>query len=177
MFSLRFDFKEIQFWANRYEYPGDEHIEAVAAMNKGHGCLTREEFLELCKWKTARSQPKCARNPSDLIREATGIALTSKHEALRIGVLQVLDGVSWPTASVILHFWHTDPYPILDFRALWSIGIEKQPAYYTFDFWWEYTKFCRELAKKHNVSMRTLDRALWQFSSENQTALRNASAK
>jgi hypothetical protein len=168
MFTLRFDKSMIQYWAARYDYPGDEEVETTATAHRGRGYLTKEEFLALCKWKTARSQPKCARNPSNLICEVTGIALSSKHEALRIGVLQVLDGVGWPTASVILHFWHTDPYPILDFRALWSLGVDKPPAYYTFDFWWEYAKFCRELAKKCGVSMRTLDRALWQYSAKNQ---------
>lgn len=79
-----------------------------------------------------------------------------------------LHGVSWPTASVVLHFWHNDPYPILDFRALWSLGFDKQPTYYTFDIWSKYTDFCRRLAKESEVSMRTADRALWQFSSENQ---------
>jgi hypothetical protein len=74
-----------------------------------------------------------------------------------------LHGVSWPTASVFLHFAGRDRYPILDYRALWSLGIEK-PIAYTFDFWWHYTLFCRKLADEAYVSMRTLDRALWQFS-------------
>jgi hypothetical protein len=168
MFNLRFDRNEIQYWAERYDYPGDAEVQAVAGKNKGRGYLTREEFLELCKWKTPRSQPKCQRNQTELIREATGIALSSGYEELRIGVLMVLHGVGWPTASVILHFWHNDPYSIIDFRALWSIGFDKQPNYYTFDLWWKYTAFCRELAEESKVSMRTLDRALWQFSSEKQ---------
>jgi hypothetical protein len=168
MFALRFDKNKIPYWAARYDYPGDEEIEEAARKNRKRGYLTAEEFLALCKWKTPRSQPKCARNSADLIREATHIALSCKNEELRIGSLMALHGVSWPTASVILHFWHDDPYPILDFRALWSIGLDTQPNYYTFDFWWKYTTFCRELAKECNVSMRVLDRALWQFSSENQ---------
>jgi hypothetical protein len=68
----------------------------------------------------------------------------------------------------MLHFAHRDLYPILDFRALWSLGHEKPPAFYTFDFWWEYVQSCRARAKECGVSMRVLDRALWQFSKENQ---------
>ncbi len=41
--------------------------------------------------------------------------------ALRF-VLRFLDGVEWPTASTILHFCGARPYPILDYRALWSLG-------------------------------------------------------
>ena len=79
----------------------------------------------------------------------------------------LLDGVNWPTASVLLHFGARDPYPILDFRALWSLQVSV-PKQYGFEFWWAYSECCRVLAKKHKVSMRTLDRALWQYSKEKQ---------
>jgi hypothetical protein len=162
-----FDENNIHYWASRYDYPGDAEVEAAARENKKHGFLTSEEFLELRKWKTPRSRKLCERNSGDLIREATGIALSAHCEELRIGTLLVLNGVSWPTASVILHFWHKDPYPILDLRALWSIGWD-EPSTYTFDFWLKYTEFCRKMTKRNNVRMRILDRALWQYSSENQ---------
>ena len=92
-------------------------------------------------------------------------------ERLRIGALRCLSGVEWPTASVLLHLAHKEHYPILDFRALWSLGFDKPPAY-TFDFWKKYVQTCRRLAKQQGVDMRTLDRALWQYSKENQVRLR-----
>ena len=58
-------------------------------------------------------------------------------------------------------------YPILDFRALWSVGV-KAPLKYSFDFWWRYTVFFRRLATRAGVRMRTLDKALWQYSKEHQ---------
>ena len=79
----------------------------------------------------------------------------------------ILDGVSWPTASVILHFFHRRRYPILDFRALWSVGLEP-PVQYGFNFWWDYVQYCRILARESRVDMRTLDRPLWQYSKERQ---------
>lgn len=85
----------------------------------------------------------------------------------RIEALNLLDGVAWPTASVILHLFHSDPYPILDYRALWSLSLE-QPTQYNFPFWWGYVEFCRGIAESANVDMRTLDKALWQYSKENQ---------
>jgi len=75
-------------------------------------------------------------------------------------VLLLLNGVHWPTASVILHFCHADPYPILDVRALWSLGIDANTVPYNFEFWNEYTQFCRKLAGEAKVTMRELDRAL-----------------
>jgi hypothetical protein len=55
---------------------------------------------------------------------------------------------------------------VLDVRALWSLGVEAPPAY-TFEFWCEYVEACRALARGCRVPMRTLDRALWQYSREN----------
>lgn len=98
----------------------------------------------------------------------TRVALSTPDERLRIEILTLLSGVSWPSASVLLHFGHNDPYPILDFRALWSLGIDSRKVIYNFDLWWAYTSFHRELADEAGVSMQELDLALWQYSMENQ---------
>jgi hypothetical protein len=37
-------------------------------------------------------------------------------------------------------------------------------------FWLEYLEACRRLALTHGVSIRTLDKALWQHSRERATA-------
>ena len=70
-------------------------------------------------------------------------------------------------ASVILHFCHRDPYPILDFRALWSLGAEEPASGYNSDFWQQYTTTCRALAAEAACPLRTLDRALWAYSKAN----------
>jgi hypothetical protein len=106
-------------------------------------------------------------NPDEFIQAITRTALSAPDEPRRIKVLTTINGVSWPMASVLLHFGHADRYPILDFRALWSLEVDTPPVY-TFSFWWEYTQACQKLATNAGVSMRTLDRALWQYSKENQ---------
>ena len=58
-------------------------------------------------------------------------------------------------------------FPIIDFRALWSLSLEAPPSY-NYDFWLHYTQHCREQAGRAGVRMRTLDRALWQYSQEHQ---------
>lgn len=70
-------------------------------------------------------------------------------------------------AELILHFFHHAPYPIIDFRALWSVSLE-EPAQYSFGFWWPYVEYCREVAEPSGHSTRKLDQALWQYSKENQ---------
>jgi hypothetical protein len=44
-------------------------------------------------------------------KEVASITLTAASERVRIETLTILDGVSWPTASVILHFFHQKHSP------------------------------------------------------------------
>jgi hypothetical protein len=166
-FSLRFPEKEISRWASRYSYASDYELESVIApAAQARGYFTKSEFLALCHWKTPRTGPRCAENEENFVKEVTRIALTSPNERLRIEVLTLLRGVDWPTASTILHFGYKDQYPILDFRALWSLGIGTVP-YRDFAFWSSYTNYC-QLARRARVTMRVIDRALWQYSKEHQ---------
>jgi hypothetical protein len=163
-FKLRFPEAHFQRWADTYSYPGEaEIVEVVAPAARQRGHLTRDEFLRLCRWKSPRTRKRCESNSETLVEEATQIALGSHHEEIKIGALQLLRGVSWPTASVILHFCDAGEYPILDFRALWSLSA-KPPTPYTFEFWWAYTQFVRDLQQRTGLAMRTIDRALWQYS-------------
>lgn len=167
-FRLRFDEQKILFWGNRYPAADDREIETTVVPSiRKIGYLTKPHFMNLCTWKSPRIKSHCEKNEPDFIQAVTETAFSTRDERLRIEFLRLLKGVEWPTASVILHFGSEDPYPILDFRALWSLGV-KPPSYYDFDFWWHYTLYCRKLAKKSGVTMRVLDRALWQFSKENQ---------
>jgi hypothetical protein len=168
LFQLRFPNNQIHYWAGRYDYPKEDLIEfEVAPRIRTRGYCTKDDLWALCDWKSPRIKPRCAANEAAFVEAVTRTALSTPNEHLREIVLTLLSGVGWPMASVILHFGHTRPYPILDFRALWSLGIDPPPIY-SFEFWWEYTRFCRELAHESNVSMRVLDRALWQYSYENQ---------
>lgn len=167
-FQLRFPISELPFWAERYSYPGEpEIVERVGPAARARGHLDRDEFIRLTTWKTPRSKSRCASNSTELIEEVTRIALSSRLEELKIRVLSVLNGVSWPTASVILHFCDKGSYPILDFRALWSLGVPV-PSQYTFTFWWEFVRATRQIQEQSGLDMRTVDRALWQYSKENQ---------
>ena len=166
-FKLRFRLTRVHNLAARYAY-GDDVAEGIGEVVRPARSYTQAQFLEVCRWKSVRTQPRCEENDSALVEAVMAVALTTPHEQLRIEVLTLLRGVSWPTASVLLHFGRTDLYPIVDYRALWSLGFDEPPARYTFAFWWAYVQACRRLADDAGVSMRTLDRALWQFSKESQ---------
>jgi hypothetical protein len=167
-FKLRIPENALARWAEGYSYRRESEIEdGVAPAARTRGYLTREEFLRLCRWKTPRSQSRCAANEAAFVEEATRVALSATHEELKISVLLLLKGVNWPTASVILHFCDRGKYPILDYRALWSLGAAP-PRQYSFPYWWAYTDFMRQLQQRTALSMRLLDRALWQYSKERQ---------
>ena len=175
-YVLRFDGGEIKDLAARYTSCQDEKDreaessieQSIGPAVRGNGYFTKDQFLHLCLWKTPRTKSRCAANDEEFVREVTALALKTENERLRIEALTLLDGVGWPTASVLLHFGSAEQYPILDFRALWSLSIPEPKGEYTFSFWWDYVQVCRTIAKKCGVTMRTLDRALWQFSKDRQ---------
>jgi hypothetical protein len=79
-----------------------------------------------------------------------------------------LAGVGVPTASTLLYFVFPEDYPILDIRALESLGVRPRSAY-PVGFWLDYLAACRALAGRYGVELRTLDKALWQHSKERST--------
>jgi hypothetical protein len=172
VFILRFKPEQIRFWADRYSYQDDTLLEKVIGpRSRAQGYLTRDDFCALCEWKSARPKMHCLKNSENDIRAITAIALSTSDEKLRMDALTALRGVEMRTASAILHFCAKDRYPILDVNALWSVGFDQPPRWYGFNLWWSYTEYCRRLADTAAVSMRILDRALWQYSNDNQTAL------
>jgi len=82
----------------------------------------------------------------------------------RVAELVRLQGVGVPVASALLHFTDPEKFPILDFRALASLGDLRRRTTYTNEFWVSYLQRCQALADDIGVSVRDLDKALWQAS-------------
>lgn len=164
-FELQFPNDEIGELAARFGPVDDAPLFAVGTEVRARGHYTRAEFIEVCAWKTVRSRPKVASNTEAAVVLATSRSLAATDEGVRIGVLLELEGVGVPTASTLLYVAFPADYPILDVRALESLGV-KPRSQYPVSFWLEYLAVCRELARRHGVSVRTLDKALWQHSKE-----------
>ena len=169
-FKLKFSQSSIGTWAARY---GDDYDDRdalrVGASARAAGFLSRDDFLALAAWKTARSKSRCRLNSEEFIREVTRSSLASDEPRFKIEVLRLLDGVDWATASVILHFCDKSTWPIIAFRAFWSLG-QPTTTQCTFATWEAYSTYTREIAEESKVTMRTLDRALWAYSKANQRA-------
>ncbi|TMQ63795.1 MAG: hypothetical protein E6K79_09115 [Candidatus Eisenbacteria bacterium] len=168
-FRLRFPEADIARWATRFGDDGsdDEILGNIRPLVLARGHLTRPEFLKICAWKSVRTKSSCRRNGGHNVETLTRAAFATPDEALKISLLRLLDGVEWPTASTILHFCDTRAYPILDYRALWSLGFANPPRY-AMEFWLAYLAFTRGLALRLGVPIRTVDKALWQYSKERQ---------
>ena len=128
-FSLRFPARDVRKWAALYDARADDGLAELGRRARERGYLTGKDLRALARWKTPRTAAQVARNEEGFVREVTRVAFATDCERPRIEVLMLLRGVAWPTASVILHFVYPERYPILDYRALWSVGVSPAPRY------------------------------------------------
>jgi hypothetical protein len=146
---------------------GERRLKARLARRRARGrlYLTRTELRWVGEWKSPRIRPQIARNTEAGVRGVTEAAFLIRDEARRLRVLLALPGVGVAVASVILHFADPARYPIYDVRvraALRRTGHRRRfpptPA-----GWQAYARTLREIAARHRVSLRTLDKALWEL--------------
>lgn len=163
-FVLQFDPLEIDALAERYGTDYDDKA-LHAGKRIASGDYSRDNLMVIVNWKSSRRAALLVENKDDEIGIALQFALApATPEAMAVAVLTALRGVGIPMASAILTAINPDKYTVLDFRALESLGVENWPD--TMAFYVRYLEACRELAAKHGVSLRSLDRALWQWSWE-----------
>jgi hypothetical protein len=103
LLRLQFPSGEIPTLTLRYWYGQDEQVIKLGEVARNSGYFTRPAFPAVCAWKTERSKSRVARNSEEDVEEATRMALATNFEGLRNQVPQALFGVSWATASVLLH--------------------------------------------------------------------------
>ena len=124
-FVLRFPPEEIEPLALRFPAMDDGPYLAAGAAAAARGHYRRAEFLLVCAWKSPRSRPLVAANPARRVAARTRAAFATGDEAARMAALLSLDGVGVPTASALLYFAFPDRYPVLDVRALESLGVPR----------------------------------------------------
>ena len=104
--------EEVRCWAERYcsgarreEWALEEALEKIIAPKARQlGYLNREDLFRFCKWKSPRALTYCEENIEAYVNDITHIAFSCQNERVRIEILTLLRGVSWPMASVVLHF-------------------------------------------------------------------------
>ena len=175
--KLRFCESEIDDVANCYtEYQEaqgahyreiEEQVIGFRDKIQRRGYLTQYELYQVAHWTLSvyggDAADRASRNPDAFIEVITRQAFTATDDSEKLLSLTELRGIGQTTASAILHLYDKGQYPILSEPALWSVGLERKKRT-TYPFWLEYIEFCRDIANRNGVEMRTLDRALWFYS-------------
>lgn len=153
-------------YASRYRYAADPILQ-------DHDFLSYRDFISICAWKSQRPHHRARKNTEQTVRVVTRAVrdIDDEEGIIRIRLLQVLNGVGLPTASALLHLGLPQlKFPLIDQRAWWSLYGEEKATFNEED-WLRYFIDCRSLADRLGISMRELDRGLWQYSAEHQGTL------
>jgi hypothetical protein len=145
----------------------DEREEGALAAGKAirGGQPSRAHLEIIYEWKTGgRGRSRLSDNCDKDVVEALRFAAKAEQPRSAIAVLSGLYGVNIPVASAIATVIHPDRYTIVDFRALHALGIED--AVSSLPFYLEYLRYCIGLSEKWKIPLRSLDRALWQWSKD-----------
>lgn len=125
-----------------------------------------QSFLKRFKWVTEFPSKEI---PDNQIREAMDVARNADGGKPRTikEALQVLDALAYvgiPVASAFLTAIHPSRFTVIDrqaYKALCVAFPNLRPDEYLC-----YLDFCKEQATRLGVSLRSYDRALWQYGSE-----------
>jgi hypothetical protein len=163
-FKLQFKPADIAILAKNYD-PEQDDLALAAGRRIREGEFTRQNLSDIFEWKTGgRGRSRLERNSDDEIADALRLAVQAETERAAVAVLLGLHGVLVPVASAILTAIDPQRYTVIDFRALAALGNRSTDR--TVNFYLAYMSFCRTLAAAHDVDLRDLDRALWQWRSE-----------
>jgi hypothetical protein len=168
------DRSKIQDWARKYDVDYDTPIENLVPIVKKRKYLTKSQLIEVSNWKV-RKKRNTLRNvienhPNDVKKMTRAAFRATVDDSIYYLYNQPrrdvgLRGIGVPMASAILHWFHEAPYPIWDRYAIWSVQLDESQYKNWFERWKVYVLFCRDIAKKYKVCMRTLDRALLRYGS------------
>jgi hypothetical protein len=152
----------------------DEAFEAGKRIARGD--YSRENLRIIVDWKIPEfylpsEMRNLTENSDTQIAEALRLAAVAQSEkaaaeALTRGTTSGLHGVGMPVASAILTTVNPAKYTIIDVYALKSLGVGDRLKHRV-DYYLVYLQKCRELARQFNISLRTMDHALWQWGYDN----------
>ena len=161
-----------QYWQKSGE---KEHELETAAFEAGeairNGDYSLANLEAIVRWKSERAVHYLIGNSNEKIRRVLSVAASSESTTeAAVSALLELIGVDITLASAILAAIFPDRYTVLDYRALEALGHARHDVH----FYEEYLAFCKRLAESNIVKpqdslpgptpLRTLDRALWEWS-------------
>jgi thermostable 8-oxoguanine DNA glycosylase len=164
-FQLQFAPSRIRELSERYSYRLEDEEAMASGKRIARGEYTRRNLEAIFEWKTGgRGKSRLHVNTDEEIEDALRAAVEAKTERTAVSVLSGLYGIEIPVASAVLTAVSPERYTIIDYRALEALGENR--TWHTVDSYLAYLVCCRRLARENGVSLRELDRALWQWSAE-----------
>ena len=136
--------------------------------------LTKEEAIEILKWKSPRPLPHYEKNTDAEYRIITEAAFSTEHEGLKMHTLRALKGVHYPAASAILMFHDPKRYPVIDIRVwqqLYAIGFVKtnpRGQSFSLDEWLIYLTVMREIADEFELPVRHIEKRFFDWHKDEQ---------
>jgi hypothetical protein len=162
-FKLQYDPAEIRKLADRYMAVSaeDDRKMEEAGQRIARGEFSRANLEIVCGWKSRRRLRLLDKNTDKQIEQALNGAISSSDVKDAVCPLTALAGIGVKMASAILTAIDPGRYTALDYRALEALGLEDSDD---LDLYMLYLDACLSMSKKHGVTMRTFDRANWQWS-------------
>ena len=135
------------------------------------GYLPKDLFVRVGRWKSKRNTKRYESNSEADVRAATAAAFQASNDAAAIGALVQLHGVALRTASAILHWMRPERFPILDYRVMAALGETAPKSYENIRLYTRIADQIRELASRHSLELRRIDRALWVWDKRRSSTL------
>jgi endonuclease III len=158
----------------------DEEVEQLESLPTAfdEGTWSREDLEWIIEWKvgvfTKPILKHLRKNDDEEIQARIEEAVHEPDIRSKVEALTSLNGIGVPVASTILMFIDEDRFTVIDGRA-WNVlqeteylsqELSEDP---TVDEYLIYLGACWTLANEYDVSVRTLDRALWVLDIEDES--------
>jgi hypothetical protein len=166
----------------------EENATTAALMRKlrpvrVRGYLTRQEFLEIARWKSPRALHYAAENDARRVRLVTGVAFSIADERSKMAVLTSLLGIGIPMGSAILTLTNPNRYAVLDIRvwqilhSLGSVKSNSKGTSFTLEEWHQFLIIVRKLAAQVGLTARDVERTLFELHKKYQVGTLYESSK
>ncbi len=149
------------------EWPQTIAVMSSLAPAAQRGWLKAAELEKVCYWKSPRAIHHIRGNNTASVKKITAAALACTTEPEKIETLITLKGVSYPMASALLTLLYPDTYGVIDVRV-WELlhyfGLVKgnsKGANFTTAQWLDFLLALRQLAKRHQTTVRDMERNLF----------------
>jgi hypothetical protein len=171
VFKLKPADSEISDLICRYDADSDQACLAAGTRIR-NGDFSKKNLRVIYRWKMKSwkhlDQEKkyfdknADETVANVLRAAIDVIDKQKHTELAFDQLQLLKGIGPSVASAILMAVFPERFTVIDVMAFRALGVRDKlrrdvPLYLC------YLAFCRKQANRLGISLRDMDRALWQW--------------